>query len=169
MYYGQPVYVPPTYYTPPTYYPQPTATQSVPYPILAAFALSLGPDTAPGAPPPLWQGRPFAAGIPRLVELTFTVFAYMSMPYTAIGMAAPVAIRSAHALLNGSPYPGQPRRTLLWIASPFAVRVVDKIRERRGIAGPYDTTGTTYYDAPGTVYYGAPAITPAPVYYYSTP
>lgn len=107
----------------------------VPYPILAAFALATRPSWAPGAPPPLGSGQPLYAGLPRIVSWTLTVFTYLGVPYSPIGIAVPRAIRTAHVLLNGTPYPGRPVQTVYWIAFPLAAQFTDRVRERGGLFG----------------------------------
>jgi len=129
----------------------------VPFPILAAFALASGPSWAPGAPPPLGSGQPLYAGLPRAVSWTLTVFTYLGVPYSPIGIAVPRAIRTAHVLLNGSPYPDRPVQTVYWIAFTLAAQFTDRVRERGGLFGRRGrAAGPGYYDLPDAqpaVYY----------------
>lgn len=110
-----------------------TPAQDVPFPILAAFALASGPSWAPGAPPPLGSGEGLFPALPKAVNWTMTVFAYLGAPYSPIGIAVPRALRSAHVVLNGSPYAGRPVQTVYWVAFPLAAQVTDQVRGGGGL------------------------------------
>jgi hypothetical protein len=94
----------------------------VPFPVLARFALTSGPFTAPGAPAPLFAGGLTENPAQQVYRFTMMAFTYIP-PLVPIGLAVPPAIRATHVVLNGSPYAQEPIKTALWIASPFAARV----------------------------------------------
>ena len=84
-----------------------------------------------------------------------------AMDWTAFGV--PRAIRAGRVVLYGSPTPGRPGATALYIASPALLRAFEFVRARRNGTGGNDGV---YYGAPvyeGTGYYhdgpvwGAPA------------
>jgi hypothetical protein len=103
----------------------------------ARFVLVPYPYTNPNVPTgsphrPLVDAAPaFASAASvalRLVE---------SNALNAVGWGVPPTLRAIRVVLFGSPAVGAPRDTLIWIASPSALRVTHWLRERRGI----DPTG----------------------------
>jgi hypothetical protein len=82
--------------------------------------------------------RPLADVVPQPVSLALTVLAFTgSDVFTPLSWGVPPALRTARVVLFGSPAVGPPRDTLIWIASPFALRVTHRLRERNGL----DPTG----------------------------
>jgi hypothetical protein len=111
-----------------TYLPPP------PFPRLAALAQPAVPLVGrPGyVLPGVHNGRPLARALPFVIQGTASVFSFFDgtalMP---IGNGVPPAIRALHVLLNGTPTPGQPLQTLLFIAQPTAAEVRARWSQRR--------------------------------------
>jgi len=109
------------------YLPQPR------FPRLAAFAQPAAPlFNRPGyVLPGVNSGRPLARVLPKVIQGAMGVMTYFNVPaLTAVGSAVPPTIRLAHVLLNGSPTPGQPLQTLLFVASPTAAEVRARMSQR---------------------------------------
>lgn len=82
--------------------------------------------------------RPIADGTPSVASAVLAVLAFAgSDVFTPLSWGVPPALRTARVVLFGSPAVGPPRDTLIWIGSPFALRVTHMLRERRGL----DPTG----------------------------
>lgn len=127
------------------------------YPRLAAFAQPAGPFGRPGyVLPGVEAGRPLARVLPLAVQSALFVMSFIDpVPVYAVGNALPPAIRLAHVLLNGSPTPGQPGQTLLFVANPWAAEVRARVSQRRAGLAP-----------DGGVVYGEPVVVGEPVYTY---
>lgn len=96
------------------------------YPRLAAFAQPAVPALNwPGyVLPGVYNNRPLARILPVTVQGALAVMSFIDTPaLLAVGNAGPPAIRLAHVLLNGTPTPGEPLQTMLFIASPVAADV----------------------------------------------
>jgi hypothetical protein len=128
------------------------------YPRLAAFAQPAGPFNRPGyVLPGVSNGRPLAQVLPLAVQSALFVISFIDVtPLYAVGNALPPAIRLAHVLLNGTPTPGQPGQTLLFIANPWAAEVRARVTQRRAGQTP----------GGGEVIYGEPVYVGEPVYAY---
>jgi hypothetical protein len=99
------------------------------FPRLAAFAQPYGPFGRPGyVLPGVYNERPLARVLPLATQSVLFVISFVDpTPLYVVGNAVPPGIRLAHVLLNGSPTPGQPGQTLLFIANPW----VAEARARR--------------------------------------
>jgi hypothetical protein len=94
------------------------------YPRLAAFAQPAGVVRPGYVLPGVHNQRPLARVLPWVVQGALLVMSFVDFtPLTAVGNAGPPAIRAAHVLLNGTPTPGQPLQTALFIANPWAAEV----------------------------------------------
>lgn len=81
--------------------------------------------------------RPLADVAPTLSSIAFVALRFVeSDTLNFIGWGVPPTLRAGRVLLFGSPAVGPPRDTLIWIASPFALRATHWLRERRGL-NPY--------------------------------
>lgn len=129
------------------------------YPRLAAFAQPAGPFGRQGyVLPGVENGRPLARAVPLAVQSALFVLSFLDpVPLYAVGNGLPPAIRLAHVMLNGTPTPGQPGQTLLFIANPWAAEVRARVSRRR--AGMTPGGG-------GAVIYGEPVYAGEPVYHY---
>ncbi len=95
------------------------------------------PYTQPGVPAGS-AFRPLTDGTTSLASVTLSILAFAgSDVFTPLSWGVPPALRTARVVLFGSPAVGPPRDTLIWIGSPFALRVTHMLRERRGL----DPTG----------------------------
>ena len=108
------------------------------YPRLAAFALPAMPRTTGGYHlPGYYNGRPLARVLPVAVEVTWAVLSFLDpVGLNATGTAAPIAIRALHVLLNGSPTPGYPGQTLLFIGNSYAAEARARLTQGVGLRGP---------------------------------
>ncbi len=108
------------------------------FPRLAAFALPAMPRTTGGYHlPGYYNGRPLARVLPMAVEITWAVLSFLDpVGLNATGTAAPIAIRALHVLLNGSPTPGYPGQTLLFIGNSFAAEARARLTQGVGLRGP---------------------------------
>lgn len=70
-----------------------------------------------------------------------------------VGFGVPRAIRAGRVLLLGSPTPGRPGATALWVASPTLLWAYEKVRERRNGTGGGAGYGMPVYGG----YYAAPS------------
>ena len=104
------------------------------FPRLAAFARPVGP-IRDGYRLPAADRSVVAAGAPQALSATVFVMAFMPPPLDVIGFVTPRAIRLTHVVLNGSPTPGRPIQTVLWVASPLAADIRTRFRERGGLFG----------------------------------
>src|SRR4051812_47112980 len=88
----------------PSPYAESTVLPPPRFPRLAAFALPATPWTQGGYHlPGYYNGRPLARVLPLAVEAAFAAMSFIDPAgvYTT-GIVAPIAIRAAHVLLNGS-------------------------------------------------------------------
>ena len=120
------------------------------HPRLAALAMPGGFWTPGFYSPPVNPGGPVRA-IPRVVMGTLDVIGYFPTPLYFIGSGATVAIRLTNVTLNGSPTPGRPLDTLLFIASPWSARIRDSLRDRRMEKGLPPLIGRPPLDAGNVV------------------
>ena len=66
------------------------------------------------------------------LDLTFTGFSYWgTASLQTVAMGAPQAIRLGRVLLLGTPTPGHPLDTLLWVTSPTLLFARNALRELR--------------------------------------
>ena len=107
------------------------------FPRLAAFAQPYGPFDRPGyVLPGVSNGRPLARVIPLTVQSVLFVISFVDpTPLYVVGNALPPAIRLAHVALNGSPTPGQPGQTLLFLANPYLAEVRARRSQGVGLRG----------------------------------
>lgn len=105
-------------------------------PILSRFVQPSYP-TIPGVPStqPLVSNGVRALGNGAILGLGFAG----SDTLTNVAYGIGPAIRLGRVLVAGSPYPGDRKDTLLWIASPTVIQAREFIRERRG--GPVFDNG----------------------------
>ena len=68
---------------------------------------------------------------------------------TGIAYGIGPAIRLARVAVAGSPYPGDRKNTLLWVASPTAIQVREFIRDRRGGAPVFENGYRIFGKSPG--------------------
>ncbi len=122
----------------PSPYAESTVLPPPRFPRLAAFALPAMPRTAGGYHlPGYYNARPLARVLPRAVEVTWLVLTFLDpVGLNATGTAAPIAIRALHVLLNGSPTPGYPGQTLLFIGNVYASEARARLTQGVGLRGP---------------------------------
>jgi hypothetical protein len=111
-------------------YSQCYGQQQARFPRLAAIAQPQG-FMMPGYQLPIADRFPAARFAGYGLSTVFMVMAFLPPSYDVIGFGAPIAIRAAHVLLNGSPTPGRPIMTAGWVANPYAVQGVQWIQMRR--------------------------------------
>lgn len=104
------------------------------FPRLAAMAMP-GGILSPGYYAPPLSDSEFVRPIPRLVLAFFNVVSYLPLSIEPVGLAVSPTIRATHVLMNGSPSPGRPLDTALWVAIPWTARLRANFRDWRASRG----------------------------------
>lgn len=130
------------------------------FPRVAAFAQPHGPFGRAGyVLPGVYNQRPLARVLPLATQTALYVLSFLdSTPLYLVGNVVPPAIRLVHVMLNGTPTPGQPGQTLLFIANPW----VAEVRARRSQGQPILGGVSQGFVSPANPYAGGVVYYPAP-------